>query len=70
MMNNKNPQRAGRICVAVGVLMVTTPFLINDWLHVPDFIRGLFMGIGITFEIAGLIHLNRAKKTNAACNGN
>jgi len=52
--------------VAIGLLLVTMPFLINDWIPVPDFVRGALMGIGIGLEIIGLIRINRRKKAGVA----
>lgn len=51
--------------IAVGLLLVVIPFLVNDWVPMPDFVRGALMGIGIALEIIGLIRINKRKKAGA-----
>ncbi len=48
--------------VSIGLLMVTTPTLINDWTPIPDFFRGVIAGLGIGLEIIGLIMIVKRKK--------
>jgi hypothetical protein len=48
--------------VSIGLLMVTTPTLINDWTPIPDFFRGVLAGLGIGLEIIGLILIVKRKK--------
>jgi hypothetical protein len=56
-----------RLLICVGLLMVTTPTLINDWFPLPDFVRGALVGIGLGLEINGLIKINRLRKTGTSC---
>jgi hypothetical protein len=52
--------------IAIGLLLVTVPFVVNDWVPIPDFVRGALMGIGIALEIIGLVRMNKRKKAGAA----
>jgi hypothetical protein len=56
-----------RLWISTGLLLVTVPFLVNDWVHVPDFIRGGLMGLGIGMEIMGMIKLKKRQKADASC---
>ena len=50
----RNNNKAVRI-IAIGLLLVTIPFLIKEFVPIPDFFRGLLMGVGIAFEAVGLL---------------
>ena len=52
--------------ISIGLLLVVIPFLVNDWVPVPGFLRGALMGIGIGLEIIGLIRMNKRNKAGAA----
>ena len=54
--------RRERLFICIGLLLVTTPTLINDWIKVPDFFRGMLAGLGIGLEIGGLILIMRRKR--------
>jgi hypothetical protein len=54
--------RKEMLFVSIGLLMVTTPTLINDWTPIPDFFRGAFTGLGICLEIIGLVMIVKRKK--------
>ncbi|WP_158995610.1 hypothetical protein [Mucilaginibacter sp. L196] len=56
-----------RLLICIGLLMVTTPTLINDWFPLPHFVRGALVGVGLGLEISGLIKINRLRKTGASC---
>ena len=51
--------------VAIGLLLVVIPPLVNYWIPLPDFLRGAFMGIGIALEIIGLVRINKRRKAGA-----
>ncbi|MDB5124353.1 MAG: hypothetical protein JWP94_2482 [Mucilaginibacter sp.] len=48
-----------RLLIPIGMLVVVTPSLVNHFIAVPDFFRGLLMGAGIGLEIYGLILLRK-----------
>ena len=52
------------LLVSFGLLLVALPILINAFIKIPDFLRGLLMGIGIVMEITALVMLK--KKSNAS----
>ena len=54
--------RQEQLCICIGLLMVTTPTLINDWIKVPDFFRGALMGLGLGLEIIGLVLMRKRKR--------
>jgi len=53
--------------VAVGLLLVTLPTLINDWVHIPDFVRGFLVGLGLVMEINGIVIMRKKRKVDSAC---
>jgi len=59
-MNNLPPLRL-RILVTSGLLLIAIAFLINNYIKIPDFFRGLILGIGIGLEIIGVILVKRIK---------
>lgn len=63
-MNNKKASQSQLRLIAIGLLLVTVPFIVNDWIPVPDFIRGALVGIGIGLEIVGLIRMKNRKKVS------
>lgn len=48
-----------RLLVPIGLVLVATPSIIGHFTAVTDFVRGAFMGMGISLEIAGVILLRR-----------
>ena len=54
-MNPKKPFIPARLLMPIGLLLVVLPMLINDFTKIPDFLRGVSMGIGIVMEITGLV---------------
>ncbi|SDS18250.1 hypothetical protein SAMN05216490_0689 [Mucilaginibacter mallensis] len=66
MRSEKLPRRIS-VMIAVGLLMTTTPPLINDWVHIPDFLRGVVIGVGFVMEIRGIILANRFRKATKEC---
>lgn len=65
-MNNKNTPRPELRLIAAGLLLAAVPFLVNEWIHIPDFVRGILVGVGIGLEIIGLIRMSRRRKAGAA----
>lgn len=61
-MNRNKMNRKEVLFISIGLLMVTTPALVNDWIPIPDFFRGLVAGLGIGLEIIGLILVVKRKK--------
>jgi hypothetical protein len=56
-MKINKPIIPARLFIAVGLLLVVSPIIFKDIFTVsfPDFLRGMFMGLGITLEIFGVI---------------
>ena len=59
--------RRERILICVGILLTTSPILLKDVVGMPDFVRGFLAGLGITLEMAGIVRLNRKRRSEAAC---
>jgi hypothetical protein len=60
-MKTNNPLRIARILIAVGLLMVVLPTVIKDFsVTVPDFFRGLSLGLGLGLEVIGLVIQKKA----------
>ena len=53
--------------IAVGLLMTTTPTLIKDWVHIPDFVRGVIIGVGFVLEFRGIVLATRFRKATRVC---
>jgi len=53
-----------RILVTLGLLLIAIPFLINNYIKIPDFFRGLILGLGIGLEIVGVMLLKRMKMSD------
>jgi hypothetical protein len=51
----------GSRLLAVGLLAVTLPTILKDFIHIPDFFRGFMMGLGLTMEVIGIILMRRQK---------
>jgi hypothetical protein len=51
-----------RQLLAIGLLSTTIPTLINDFVHVPDFVRGLMLGLGLGLEVIGIIFMRRERR--------
>jgi hypothetical protein len=55
-----------RLLFSLGLLMATMSFLFKDYIHIPDFFRGLFAGVGIGLEIIGMMLMRMNRKACAA----
>jgi len=64
-MKEKKIAFAQRMVIVMGLLLVTVPHVLNHWLHLPDFISGSLMGMGIGMEIIGLIKIKRIQKAES-----
>ena len=56
-----------RLLFSLGILLATGPLLLRDYLTIPDFFRGFLTGLGLTFEILGLVKLWQMNKTENSC---
>ena len=54
-----------RLLIAGGLLMVTMPLLLKEYIPIPDFFRGFLLGAGGVFEIAGVVLMSRKQKTES-----
>jgi hypothetical protein len=63
-MTTKKQLALPMFLVSLGLLLVVLPILINAFIKIPDFLRGLLMGIGLVMEITALVMLKKA--SNAA----
>jgi hypothetical protein len=52
-----------KMLLAIGLLLIVLPLAVNNFIRVPDFLRGLLMGIGLVFEIAAFVTLKKAANT-------
>jgi hypothetical protein len=50
--------------LSLGILLVVSPLLINNFIRIPDFLRGLLMGVGIVSEITALVMLINVNNKN------
>lgn len=46
----------------IGLLLVTLTPIINRYFPLPDFLKGLMNGLGLTIEVIALIKIDRSKK--------
>ncbi len=63
-MTTKKQLAFPMLLISIGLLLVVLPILINNFIKIPDFLRGLLMGIGLIMEITALVMLK--KGANAA----
>jgi len=61
-MRNNKMNRREQLFISIGLLLATTPALINDWIKIPDFFRGVLVGLGIGLEFIGLVLMLRRKR--------
>jgi hypothetical protein len=64
-MKNLPPLRV-RMLVPLGLFLIAIPFLINNYIKIPDFFRGLMMGLGIGLDILGIVQLRRFKMSKGS----
>jgi len=62
-MNPQKPFMSPMLLLAVGLLLVVLPLLINEFIKVPDFLRGALTGAGLVLEIAGVAMQRQGLKT-------
>jgi hypothetical protein len=63
-MTTKKQLALPMLFVSLGLLLVALPLLINAFIKIPDFLRGLLMGIGLVMEITAVVMLK--KRSDAA----
>ena len=63
MAKNKTQRTVQRLS-AVGLLFVTVPQLLRDYVFIPDFFRGFLAGIGLVIIIGGLVWQKKFRATN------
>jgi hypothetical protein len=51
----------GKTLVAIGLLLITVPTLLRDFIPVPHFWSGFLVGVGLVIEITGLVKLKKEK---------
>ncbi|HEY4198226.1 MAG TPA: hypothetical protein VGM63_21950 [Mucilaginibacter sp.] len=56
-----------RLLFAIGLLMVTVPTLLKEYIAVPDFFRGMLAGVGLGMEVMGIVLMNRKRNTDTSC---
>jgi hypothetical protein len=64
MKTQKMPRRV-RLFISIGLLMVTLPMLFREYIPLSDFFRGLLAGMGLTFEVYGLVLMRRFRREEA-----
>jgi len=48
-----------RILTSAGLLLVVLPNTLKEYIHIPDFFRGVFVGIGMAMMIYCIIIMKR-----------
>jgi hypothetical protein len=54
-----------RILLAISLLLVTAHYFINPFFLMPDYLRGLLIGVGLGLEIIALVMM---KRKGSVCN--
>ena len=67
-MKFKNASKTGKSLLALGLLLAASSGIIKDFVHIPDFFRGVMMGVGAVSEITGFILIR--KGANPFCKSN
>jgi len=58
-----------RLLITFGLLLGVLPQLFNEYIKIPDTLRGFMIGAGIGLEFVGLIRATRERKAGASpCN--
>lgn len=58
-MKNKNLPKAALPYLIIGLLTVTTTPVISRYYHLPDFVTGVTMGLGLALEFVALVKIRR-----------
>ena len=64
MMAKNKTQKTVQLLSAIGLLFVTVPQLLRDYVFIPDFFRGFLAGIGLAIIIGGLVWQKTFRTTN------
>jgi len=67
-MKFKNVSKTARLLLVMGLFLTASSGIIKDFVYVPDFFRGAMMGLGLGFEIMGIVLFR--KDNNSAYKGN
>ncbi len=59
--------RQETLLVCLGLLFGTSSVLVNDWIHLPDYLKGFLIGLGIALEFIGLIIYARRMQGGRYC---
>ena len=65
-MSKMNINRKASLCISIGLLLTTIPQLLREFIHIPDFFRGLSAGLGMGSMIGGLILMKKHQKAAAS----
>lgn len=65
-MNSRKINYPELLMISIGLLLVILPFLLNERIHLPDFVRGSLMGIGFGMEVVGIFRINRRKRAETS----
>jgi hypothetical protein len=58
-MKFKNASKTSMQFLAIGLFLTASSGIIKDFFYVPDFFRGAMMGLGLGFEIMGIVLLRK-----------
>lgn len=54
-MKRRRLNRRSQILISVGLILTTGSVLLSDFIHIPDFIRGFCVGIGLGLMFIALV---------------
>jgi len=54
-----------RLLIALGLVMTILPTIFNEYIKIPDGLRGAIVGFGLGLEIVGLFRASRFRKAGA-----
>lgn len=57
-------QKKWQKVIAVGILLITLPVLLKNYIEIPDFFKGFLAGAGTILELGGLLMMKRSKCTS------
>ena len=58
----RNIPKSALICLIIGLLTSTVTPLIGRYFLLPDYVKGVIMGLGIGLELNALFMIQRSKK--------
>ena len=66
MMAKNKTQKTVQLLSSIGLLLATLPTVLKEYIFIPDFFRGFFVGIGLAVMIGGLIWQKKQTNSGAA----